>query len=83
MPGRLTQPIATVGSTMRCPGALVTRTKPAGADLLVSDPVVVFEVLSPSSGRVDRILKVREYAAVPSIRRLARIGRRQGPSSGF
>jgi Uma2 family endonuclease len=31
--------------------------------------VVVFEVLSPSSGRVDRIIKVREYAAVSSIRR--------------
>jgi len=30
---------------------------------------VVFEVLSAASGRVDRILKVREYAAVPSIRR--------------
>jgi Uma2 family endonuclease len=32
-------------------------------------PGVVFEVLSPNSGRIDRIVKVREYAAVPSIRR--------------
>jgi Uma2 family endonuclease len=31
--------------------------------------VVVFEVLSPSSGRNDRIVKLREYRAVPSIRR--------------
>ena len=54
---------------MRCPDALITRTKPPGADLLVPDPVAVFEVLSPSSGQVDRIVKVREYAAVPSIRR--------------
>jgi Uma2 family endonuclease len=30
---------------------------------------VVFEVLSPTSGRTDRIEKVREYAAVPSMRR--------------
>jgi len=30
---------------------------------------VVFEVLSPTSGQIDRIDKVREYAAVPSIRR--------------
>ncbi len=35
----------------------------------ISGVVVVFEVLSPTSGRVDRITKVREYAAVPSIRR--------------
>jgi Uma2 family endonuclease len=31
--------------------------------------VVVFEVLSPTSGRTDRIVKLREYAAVPMIRR--------------
>jgi Uma2 family endonuclease len=30
---------------------------------------VVFEVISPTSGRTDRIVKVREYAAVPSILR--------------
>ncbi len=30
---------------------------------------MVFEVLSPTSGQSDRIIKVREYAAVPSIRR--------------
>lgn len=30
---------------------------------------MVFEVLSPASGRMDRIVKVREYASVPSIRR--------------
>jgi Uma2 family endonuclease len=31
--------------------------------------VVVFEVLSPTTGRTDRIVKLREYAAVPMIRR--------------
>ncbi len=30
---------------------------------------MVFEVLSPTSSRIDRIVKVREYGAVPSIRR--------------
>lgn len=30
---------------------------------------MVFEVLSPGSGQTDRIIKVREYGAVPSIRR--------------
>ena len=32
-------------------------------------PVVVFEVISLSSGHVDRIIKVREYGAVETIRR--------------
>ena len=29
----------------------------------------MFEVLSPTSGRMDRLVKVREYLAVPSILR--------------
>ena len=54
--------------------------------------VVVFEVLSPTSGRTDRIIKVREYAAVPSIRRYvilesASIGltvmKREAPDEGW
>jgi hypothetical protein len=30
---------------------------------------VIFEVISPTSGHVDRIVKVREYGVVESIRR--------------
>ena len=33
----------------------------------VEAPVVVFEVISPRNGANDRIIKVREYLAVPSI----------------
>jgi Uma2 family endonuclease len=36
---------------------------------VVHDPVVVFEVLSPSTARQDRIVKAREYQATPSVRR--------------
>ena len=36
---------------------------------IVYDPVVVFEVLSPSTARDDRIVKAREYQATPSIQR--------------
>jgi len=61
--------LATVGDTVRCPDALVTCSKVPGTAHLVPGVVVVFEVLSPSSGRTDRIEKVREYRAVPSIRR--------------
>ncbi len=36
---------------------------------VVYDPVVVFEVLSPSTARDDRIFKAREYQATPSVQR--------------
>jgi Uma2 family endonuclease len=61
--------VETVNKAVRYPDALVTCTKVDGRDYLVPGVVVVFEVLSPTSGRIDRIVKVREYAAVPSIRR--------------
>jgi Uma2 family endonuclease len=63
--------VETVNKAVRYPDALVTCTKADGKDHLVPGVVVVFEVLSPTSGRIDRIVKVREYAAVPSIRRYA------------
>ena len=36
---------------------------------VIRDPVVVFEVLSESTSRTDRIEKLREYGATPSIQR--------------
>jgi Uma2 family endonuclease len=61
--------VATIGDAVRYPDALVTCTKGPGADRLVPGVVVVFEVLSPSPGRIDRIEKLLEYRAVPTIRR--------------
>lgn len=61
--------LATVRNAVRYPDALVTCAKFPGATLLIPGVVVVFEVLSPSSGRNERIDKLREYRAVPSIRR--------------
>ena len=59
--------VATVGDTIRYPDAVVSCTKFDGAARAVPQPVVVFEVISPGSSRIDRIVKVREYAAAPSI----------------
>jgi hypothetical protein len=59
--------IETIGSAVRYPDALVTCAKVDGTALTVPGAVVVFEVLSPSSGRTDRIVKLREYAAVASV----------------
>jgi Uma2 family endonuclease len=60
--------VSTIGTRIRYPDALVTCSKFAGTERLVPNPIVMFEVLSPDSGRRDRIEKLREYAAVPSIR---------------
>ena len=61
--------VATVGDAVRYPDALVTCAKTAGSALLTPGVVIVLEVISPTSGRADRIEKVLEYRAVSSIRR--------------
>jgi len=61
--------LATADGGVRYPDAMVTCGKLSGDARAVTDAVVVFEVLSPSSGRTDRIVKVREYAAIASLRR--------------
>lgn len=61
--------LATVGDAVRYPDALATCAKFPGSALLIPGVVVVFEVLSPNSDRTDRIDKLIEYRAVPSIRR--------------
>jgi len=40
----------------------------AGAGIEVNDPTLVFEVLSSSTERIDRILKLRRYTHAPSLR---------------
>lgn len=61
--------LATVGNAVRYPDALVTCAKLSGSALLAPGAIVVFEALGPTSGRTDRIDKLIEYRAVPSIRR--------------
>ena len=62
--------VTTVGNAVRYPDALVTCSGMLDSEALtVPGVVVLFEVLSSTTGRTDRIIKVREYAAVASIRR--------------
>jgi Uma2 family endonuclease len=61
--------VATVHKAVRYPDGLVTCSEVKGDAKVVPGVVAVFEVVSPGSGRMDRIVKVREYAGVPSIRR--------------
>ena len=61
--------LRTIGDAVRYPDALVTCSKFDELAREVPGVVVVFEVLSPTSGHVDRIVKLLEYRAVASIRR--------------
>ena len=59
--------LATANDAVRYPDALVTCSNQAGQALVVSGAVVVFEVLSQTSGRTDRIPKLRDYRTVPTL----------------
>ncbi len=63
--------VETINNAVRYPDALVTCTKIDLRGRKVPGVVVVFEVVGSTaeSNRRDRIVKVREYAAVSSIRR--------------
>lgn|SRR6516225_8050495 len=60
--------IVTAGK-VRYPDALVTRTPIDPNATTVDSPVVIFEVVSEDTARTDRIVKVREYQATPTIQR--------------
>jgi Uma2 family endonuclease len=54
---------------VRYPNALVTCAPTNPNATVVDEPVVVFEVVSEDTARTDRIDKLREYQATPSIQR--------------
>ena len=55
--------------SVRYPGAFVVCSPIQGKATFVTDPVVVFEIISPSTSGVDRIIKNQEYRDTPSIQR--------------
>lgn len=55
--------------SVRYPDALVTCTRQLGTDRIAVEPIVVFEILSPSTSRTNRIIKAREYGGTPPIQR--------------
>ena len=54
---------------IRYPDAFVFCSGTVRGQMVITDPIVVFGVLIPSPSRIDRIEKLREYQATPSIRR--------------
>ena len=68
--GSIRYPDAFVACTpIRYPDAFVACTPLLGDTLVVTDPVVVFEVLSPSTASTDIGAKNQEYRDTPSIQR--------------
>jgi Uma2 family endonuclease len=61
--------IRTGDERIRYPDGFVSCTSGERTSTVVSDPVVIFEVLSPGTAAVDRIVKAREYQATPSVQR--------------
>jgi Uma2 family endonuclease len=54
---------------VRYPDGMVVCSPVDPTATVIYDPVIVFEVLSPSTTREDRIVKAREYQATPSVQR--------------
>lgn len=57
--------------SVRHPDVAVTCEKVTGSDDVVPDPILIFEMLSPSTEREDRGRKKFDYFATPSIRQYA------------
>lgn len=58
-----------VAGRIRYPDAFVSCTPLNPRGTVRGDPVVVFEILSPSTARTDRVEKMHEYWETPSIQR--------------
>jgi Uma2 family endonuclease len=58
-----------VAGRIRYPDGFVVCSPVSNTHTIIGDPVVIFEILSPSTSSTDRILKNREYAATPSVQR--------------
>lgn len=58
-----------VAGSIRYPDAFVVCTPVPRNATVVTDPVVVFEVLSPSTASIDHFVKNQEYRDTPSIQR--------------
>jgi Uma2 family endonuclease len=72
-----------VAGSIRYPDAFVVCTPiPRGATV-VHDPVVVFEVLSPSTATTDRIVKNQEYRDTSSVQRYVMLEQDQQAATVF
>ncbi len=60
-------PVQIAGATVRYPDVVVGRHGVSPAALTIGDPIVIFEVLSPSSVTLDLVIKSREYLSIATL----------------
>jgi Uma2 family endonuclease len=72
-----------VAGSIRYPDAFVVCSPLARGTTVVEAPVVVFEVLSPSTATIDRIVKNQEYRDTPSIQRYVMLEQDQQAATVF
>ena len=70
-----------IGSKYRYPDAFVSCTPVGSAATVVTDPVVIFEVLSESTAETDRTTKLREYRSLPSVQRYVMLEQNQAAAT--
>lgn len=58
-----------IGQKYRYPDLFVSCSREPSGAYIVTEPVVIFEILSDSTARVDRTVKLVEYCSIPSLRR--------------
>ena len=71
------------GSGFRYPDAFVSCTPVARGATVAADPVVIFEVMSESTSRTDRTVKLVEYRALPSVQRYIMLEQDQAVATVF
>lgn len=72
-----------VADSIRYPDAFVVCTPIPARTTVVTDPVVVFEVLSPTTATIDRIVKNQEYRDTPSVQRYVMLEQDQQAATVF
>lgn len=58
-----------VGRKYRYPDLLVSCSREPSGAYIVTEPLVIFEILSQSTARTDKTIKLVEYRSIPSLRR--------------
>ena len=71
------------GPGFRYPDAFVSCTPVARDATVTADPVVIFEVMSESTSRTDRTVKLMEYRALPSVQRYVMLEQDQAVATVF